>query len=814
VGIATGDLSENLEAPVLVATLETQKYRLIRGDGPALLVIDEYQMLADGDRGLNYELAIAMAPAQTRLLLLSGSVENPHHIVKWLERLGRKAQLVRHLERPVPLEEVNVGQLSVHVPSEVKGIWPRFVAKALVDDLGPVLIFAPRRKETELLAMELARFLPNPNPLTLTTEQKQLVGEKVARLLRCRVAYHHSGLSYGARAGVIEPLTKAGQLRVVVATMGLAAGINFSLRSVALAADSYRRDGIEVSIRPDEILQMFGRAGRRGIDEVGYVLVSPNGIRLIDGRPAFLARSGLVDWSALLGIMGAAAQAGLDPFGEAVRVQERLFTTKPILLGVEGALKNPSTPCGLKTDGERARHVRKMVRQFLNSRGEWEPWPALKDVPADQVRVMEPLGEGVLQLRKLSGPVASRRRATTADILSAPTGPALKISDAGQAKPEPDTSPAADGDASPASPVIRLRPALTVEAAVERLGEGGTLVRLPGGMFARSLTVAEALNGEQILLAKWVRKLTNWNGRQTSLTSWRDLVVPVLEQRFAAGKTPLLQVNYPKPVRLKDEFAEHMPAVGIGPVHAVVALDQLPLKVCVDTHGVALWKPPEREIFPPDCAQCACVPLCKQLPTGTGVASIWRRLGLVDGTGMPSRRGRIVSFFHSGDGLAVAAALEDESLPIDELAYELANLHAGFRFAKGDARWDGRIAMACQRTFGTQTFTGYLDNGVPPEYGAGAEEIAADVHKDPLGKNGWVTEFLGIGDIDRMIIEWRSVLRQVAHAPDLDWPRWQKLKERAREILRETDSPTITELPPLDFAQTKRISHQLSLRRH
>ena len=50
VGIATGDLSENLDAPVLVATLETQKYRLIRGEGPVLLVIDEYQMLADPDR--------------------------------------------------------------------------------------------------------------------------------------------------------------------------------------------------------------------------------------------------------------------------------------------------------------------------------------------------------------------------------------------------------------------------------------------------------------------------------------------------------------------------------------------------------------------------------------------------------------------------------------------------------------------------------------------------------------------------------------------------------------------------------------------
>ncbi|MFA6542776.1 MAG: DEAD/DEAH box helicase [Limisphaerales bacterium] len=833
VGIATGDLSENLDAPILVATLETQKYRLIRGDGPALLVIDEYQMLADGDRGLNYELAIAMAPPQTRLLLLSGSVENPHHIVKWLERLGRKAQLVRHLHRPVPLEEVHANDLSVHVPSEVKGYWPRLVAKALADDLGPVLIFAPRRKETEALAGELARFLPNHNPLTLTTEQKTLVGEKVARMLRCRVAYHHSGLSYGARAGVIEPLTKAGQLRVVVATMGLAAGINFSLRSVALAADSYRRDGVEIPIRPDEILQMFGRAGRRGIDEVGYVLVSANGVRLIDGRPAFLARSGLVDWSALLGIMGAAAQAGLDPFGEAVRVQERLFTTKPILLGVEGALKNPDTPCGLKTDGERARHVRKMVRQFLNSRGEWEAWPALRDVPAERVQVMEPLGEGVLAMLKMSGPVAARRRATTADVLGAalvgrdsvePRSQRSEASGASiSAEPHDQDARFARADSvgsqgstesRPAESTIHLRPALAVESAVEKLGEGGTLVKLPDGTFARSLAVADVLNGRQILLAKWVRKLTDWNARQTSLQSWRELVVPALEKCFSAEKTPVLAVEYPKATRLKDEFAEHVPEVGLGPVRAVVSLGQLTLKACVDAHGVALWKPPEREVFPEDCARCPCVPLCKQLPTGTGVATIWRRLGLVDAAGVPTRRGRIVSFFHSGDGLAVAAALEDESLPIEELSYELANLHAGHRFAKGDARWDGRIALACQRLFGPQTFTGYLDNGVPPEYGAGAEEIAADVHRDPLGKNGWTTDFLGIGDIDRMIIEWRSVLRQIAHAPDLEWPRWQALKDRAKAILRETDSPTLTDLPPLEHAQTRRVNHQLSLRRH
>jgi len=147
VGIATGDLSENLDAPVIVATLETQKNRLINGDGPRLLVIDEYQMLGDADRGLNYELAIAMAPPKTQLLMLSGSVANPKHVVAWLQRrLGRDAEWVWHDDRPVPLEEVYAGMLNYDVPPEIRGYWPRFAAKALAEGLGPVLIFAPRRR--------------------------------------------------------------------------------------------------------------------------------------------------------------------------------------------------------------------------------------------------------------------------------------------------------------------------------------------------------------------------------------------------------------------------------------------------------------------------------------------------------------------------------------------------------------------------------------------------------------------------------------------------------------------------------------------
>ena len=68
VGIATGDLAVNLDARVIVATLETQRGRFLRGEGPRLLVIDEFQMIGDALRGVHYELAVALAPRHTQML--------------------------------------------------------------------------------------------------------------------------------------------------------------------------------------------------------------------------------------------------------------------------------------------------------------------------------------------------------------------------------------------------------------------------------------------------------------------------------------------------------------------------------------------------------------------------------------------------------------------------------------------------------------------------------------------------------------------------------------------------------------------------
>src|SRR3954463_1438385 len=338
VGIATGDLALNLDARVIVATLETQRARFLRREGPKLLVVDEYQMIGDPVRGVHYELTLALAPKETQLLLLSGSVQNPQDVVAWLQRIGRDAVLIEHKERPVPLEEVDLRNLSDSQFVNAKGFWPRMIGRALRAELAPILVFAPRRNTSEELAQSIASAMAIRDPLPLSPAQEALAGKKLAKLLRSRVAYHHSGLSYAVRAGLIEPLAKAGQLNVVVATMGLAAGINFSMRSVLITDTRYKAGNFERHVEPDELLQMFGRAGRRGLDDVGYVLMLPDIPRLGDARPRRLKRAAQVDWPSLISVMRAAADRSEQPFAAAVDLSRSLFSTQTVPIGAEHSL--------------------------------------------------------------------------------------------------------------------------------------------------------------------------------------------------------------------------------------------------------------------------------------------------------------------------------------------------------------------------------------------------------------------------------------------------------------------------------------------
>ncbi len=365
-GITTGDVTVDPAAPLVVATLEAVQHRVTGGrdTGPEfrLLVVDEYQWLADPHRGSHYEGVIMSVARETQLLLLSGAVGNPEDVAAWLRRLGRDVVVVQTKLRPVPLEEVEADDLVHGLPRTIEGFWSRRVAGALREGLGPVLVFAPHRQDAERLARQFAREMPLPEPLTLTQEQEDLCGPSLAKLIKARVAYHHSGLTYAQRAGVIEPLAKAGQLRAVVATLGLSAGINFSLRSVMITAGSYHHGQLEHEIEPHELLQMAGRAGRRGLDETGYVLVSSSTPRLRRAAQMRLKRGAPLPWAFFLRQL----RAGETAVGLAADLRQRFFTDEPLVLGLEqtSALAPGTLPCEQRTDTGRARLVRREKNPF------------------------------------------------------------------------------------------------------------------------------------------------------------------------------------------------------------------------------------------------------------------------------------------------------------------------------------------------------------------------------------------------------------------------------------------------------------------
>ena len=229
-----------------------------------------------------------------------------------------------------------------------------------------------------------------------------------------------------------------------------------------------------------------------------------------------------------------------------------------------------------------------------------------------------------------------------------------------------------------------------------------------------------------------------------------------------------------------------------------------------DGTGHALYQPEERRNYPAPCQICPRLPDCERGDPTTTPALAWRRLGLIEPDGTPTRRGRIFSFFNHGEGLAVAAALEDETYPIETVLFDLANLRAGHRFAEdaGDSRYGGRLAARCQEAYGRSAdFPGYLEMGVPPDYGDGAAAAVTTWLQEPARRHKLLGETLRAGDVERAVTEWRSLLRQIATAPDLpDWPRWRELRAAARSRVAAAPASVVPVFPALLPAQLRRYS--------
>ena len=719
VGIATGDLSENVDAPVIVATLETQRERFLEGRGPSMLVIDEYQMIADDSRGVNYELLMALAPPDTQLLLLSGSVQNPQDIVAWFERLGRKAKLVRVKERPVPLDEEPHDALPRR-PNKVTGFWPSLASQVIIADLGPLLIFAPHRSSTEKIAKKIASAFPEDDPIELPDDLKRLAGKDLTRMLRSRVAYHHSGLSYAVRAGIIEPLAKKGQLRVIVATMGLAAGINFSVRSVTVSDTTYNNGPFLEQLRPDELLQMFGRAGRRGLDDAGFVITTRKSPRLVDGSPRRLRRVNQIDWPTLIRVMDGVE----EPFEAARSLCERLFSKQRILLGIERAARTGDQ--ALSTESASPFNLGPHREEFLNARGEWE---SREDAKAVSV----PLSECRVYVKE------------------------------------------------------RWIPALRSTSFVQKLGKGGLCkIRHEQGFeYGLETKAARRLDDGHLEPLPWVRRLLHLPKSQHFAD--RDFDVAIVSkiapengreaQRFERDGLLVLQ-------------------------HSFSHLNQDAVK---DSTGTFLISPLTRNVaLEVETSYANSV----EAPEGSA-AHAWRKLGLVDEDGHPTLRGQVFSRFQKGEGLMVAAALEDTTYPIDELTLHLANIRAGYRFDDTGGGGSERLAAAARHCYGMVDYSGYLQLGLCPGYGEGAAELIQIFLSGKKRAHELTSDILSDGDIERAFVEWLSVLRHIAYAAPVGWDRWLELQSEARRLLQihsEKYAPVIPDLPH------RTLNHKVRLR--
>ncbi|MDF1816286.1 MAG: DEAD/DEAH box helicase [Verrucomicrobiales bacterium] len=718
VGIATGDIAENLDAPVLVATLETQREKLISGNGPRILVIDEYQMIGDRQRGLHYELSIALAPAETQLLLLSGSVRNPEKVAAWLTSIGRDAKVVHTGERPVPLDEVPFEALPRRAPDKTKNFWQRLALATLLSNYGPLLIFAPHRKSAEKIASKIADALPDDLPIEFSDARlQQVCSKELSRLLRKRVACHHSGISFAERAAIIEPLAKAGQLRVVVATMGLAAGINFSVRSVFVSDRIYQDGPFEREVSPDELLQMFGRAGRRGLDKTGYVIFGNRSPRLGDARALDLRRANEIDWPTLLRKMKIAVENGEDPFEAARHLCQRLVSQQKIALGFRG---NGSADSG---EEEKTLFGLKAVRkELLNSAGEWEP-----------------IQSGREQERELSTALSFVR---------------------GKYRPSESSSP-----------------------LIEKMVEGRCRLtrldnrRTPQRRYGVELMLGEKVpDSEEYRLTKFIRKVARLP---------RDKALMTMEEAESLLPSELENIISPAKYLQLSERGSRLYIQG--------HFADTKVKAYRDNTGAWLIDPQIRSQEIKSETHYIDAQTGQSINPGAGTpAHTWRKLGLIDDQGRPTNRGVICGFFQHGEGLAVAAALEDAQYPVDEMVYHFANLRAGYRFELNEAGAEGgseRLATCCRQAYGPVDFEGYLHLGLPTGYGEGAAEVVRlwlEGKSHLLFTKAGTLDF-GPGDIERAFVEWLSFLRHVRCAPDADIPGWMELKKKASELLAKHD---------------------------
>ncbi|UCD80321.1 MAG: DEAD/DEAH box helicase [Desulfobacterales bacterium] len=323
VGILTGDHRENTNAPIIVGTTEILRNQLYdamhRGESlPAdFVVLDEAHFLGDEERGVVWEEIMIYLPARIPLLLLSATIGNAGQIADWLESIrSTDCAVVEETTRPVslfplllhpsgtvlpliaPAKSGRRPQLDKKVQHILKsrsrhriktnsGSSPfgeilRVMKKY---DLLPAIFFLKSRADCDR-ALDSCRDNLISDPSRQARIRQEVAGyvQQMPHLATHRQLWHLEHLAVGAHhAGqlpswklMLEGLMTRGLLDAVFATSTVAAGVNFPARTVVFL-NSDRFNGKQfLPLTATEFHQMTGRAGRRGMDNIGFALLIPD----------------------------------------------------------------------------------------------------------------------------------------------------------------------------------------------------------------------------------------------------------------------------------------------------------------------------------------------------------------------------------------------------------------------------------------------------------------------------------------------------------------------------------------------------------
>jgi superfamily II RNA helicase len=271
VGLSTGDASVNRDAPVLCCTAEVLANIALR-EGPEAriddVVMDEFHWYADRDRGVAWQTPLLTLP-QTRFLLMSATLGDTSFFEEAITRLnGRPTVTVFSGDRPVPLEfawsEIPLAHMLEKLSAE--GKTPAYVvhftqadAASSAQDFTSLKLCAAQEKKA--IAEEIAGFkFTSP------------YGAEIRKWLRHGIGLHHAGLLPKYRV-LVEQLAQRGLLKVICGTDTLGVGINVPIRTV-LFTRLCKFDGKKTGLlSARDFHQVAGRAGRKGFDTKGFVVV-------------------------------------------------------------------------------------------------------------------------------------------------------------------------------------------------------------------------------------------------------------------------------------------------------------------------------------------------------------------------------------------------------------------------------------------------------------------------------------------------------------------------------------------------------------